>query len=139
MAPWICPECDRQFGRRHQSHLCAPTLTADQYFASRPPAFREIYEAVLATLAHMGPVVVDVVDVGVLIKRARTFAELRPRRDRFVLSLWLSRALDHPRVRRTVRRPGSERAAHFFDLRAAADVDDEIAAWLAEAYDASPD
>lgn len=139
MVSWTCPACERSFGRRNQSHLCAAVLGADEYFARQPPAFRAIYDAVLSRLAEAGPVVVDVVDVGVLIKRARTFAELRPRRDRFVLSLWLSHELDHPRVARVVRRRGSPRTAHFIDLHSAADVDDEIASWLAEAYDTSPE
>jgi hypothetical protein len=29
MASWTCPHCDRQFGRRNQSHECAPALSLD--------------------------------------------------------------------------------------------------------------
>jgi hypothetical protein len=76
--------------------------------------------------------------VGIFFKRARTFAELRPRRDRVVLSFWLSRRLlGHPRIAKTVRGTG-ERAAYFIDLRDPADVDDQVRDWLTEAYFASP-
>jgi hypothetical protein len=120
--------------------MCAPAMTADEYFDGRPPAFRRVYDAVIAHLERVGPIAVDVVEVGVLIKRARTFAELRPRRDRFVLSVLLSRAVEHPRIRRTVRRAQTgDRAAHFIDLRDEGDVDDEVRGWLAEAYLSSPE
>jgi hypothetical protein len=119
--------------------MCAPAMTADEYFDGRPPAFRRVYDAVIAHLERVGPIAVDVVAVGVLIKRARTFAELRPRRDRFVLSVLLSRAVEHPRIRRTLRRRAGDRAAHFIDLRDEGDVDDEVRGWLAEAYLSSPE
>jgi len=30
---WTCQKCDRRFGRRNQSHECAPALTVSEYFA----------------------------------------------------------------------------------------------------------
>jgi transposase-like protein len=38
--PWTCPACDRHFGRRNQSHTCAPAMSVDAYFAARPAAHR---------------------------------------------------------------------------------------------------
>jgi hypothetical protein len=134
---WLCPECKRQFGRRNQSHECAPAMSLEDYFSSGPAFERPIFEAVLEQLRDLDPLHVEAVSVGIFFKRARTFAELRPKRDRVVLSLWLSRRLDHPRIRRTVRGTG-ERAAYFIDLRAPADVDDQLGDWLTEAYLASP-
>jgi hypothetical protein len=34
MAVWICPECKRRFGRRHQGHECAPAMTLEEYFST---------------------------------------------------------------------------------------------------------
>ena len=130
---WTCPACDREFGRFNQSHVCLPAMSVDEYFAARLPRDRAIFDAVLACLADVGEVHVEAVGVGVLIKRTRTFSELRPRRDGLVLSVLLSRAVEHPKITRTVRTSGGRRA-HFIPLRAPSDVDDEVRAWLAESY-----
>ena len=75
--------------------------------------------------------------VGIMFKRSRTFAELRPKRDRMQLSILLSRPLTHPRIVRTWRGSGT-RSAYFIDLHSVDDVDDELRDWLTEAYFASP-
>ena len=113
-------------------------MSVDAYFADRPPEFRRIHDAVVAHLATLGPIVVDAVQVGILIKRARTFAELRPRRDRLVLSVLISQKLQHPRIARTVALRSGSRFAHFVHLFSEKDVDDEVRGWLTESYDDSP-
>jgi hypothetical protein len=137
MPPWTCPECDRSFGRRNQSHMCEPVTTVDAWFADRPPEFRRIHDAVVQHLESLGKIEVDPVEVGILIKRANTFAELRPKRGRLSLSVLLSRRLDHWRITRRIKTSGS-RVAHFVDLQAAEDVDDDVREWLAESYFDSP-
>jgi len=134
---WTCPECGRQFGRRNQSHECAPALSLDEYFATSHQRERPIFEAVVDHLESVGPLHVEAVQVGILFKRQRTFAELRPRRDRVVLSVLLSRPLQHARIVKTW--PGSgQRMAYFVDLRTPDEVDEEVRDWLTEAYLSSP-
>ena len=134
---WTCPECQREFGRTNQSHTCAPAMSLEQYFSSGAPYERAIYEAVAEHLAGVGRVRTEAVSVGIFFKRVRTFAELRPKRNRVVLSFLLSRPLEHSRIVKTWRGSG-ERSAYFVDLRAAEDVDDDVRDWLTEAYLASP-
>ncbi|HEX6568262.1 MAG TPA: hypothetical protein VF015_03825, partial [Acidimicrobiales bacterium] len=50
MPAWTCPECRRRFGRRNQSHECAPAMTLDEYFSTGPERERPIFEAVMAHL-----------------------------------------------------------------------------------------
>ena len=113
--------------------MCVPAMSVDGYFGGRPARDRAIYEAVLAALEEIGDVHVEAVSVGVLIKRTRTFAELRPRRDGLGLSVLLSRPLEHPRITRTTKAAG-ERRAYTIPLHGAADVDEVVRAWLAEAW-----
>lgn len=111
-------------------------MTLADYFALQPPEMRPIYDAVLDRVHEIGPLVIEPVGVGILLKSRRTFAELRPKRGRIACSIVLSRALDHPRVVRTVRMSAtSRRRAYFVDLRSVDDVDDELLAWLQESYD----
>ena len=96
MAPWTCPECARQFGRRNQSHECAPAMTLEAYFSTGPERERPIFEAVMAELEEVGPVHVEPVSVGIFLKRSRTFAELRPMRNWVALWFSLPRTEDDP-------------------------------------------
>lgn len=130
---WECPACGRAFGRTQQTHVCAPAMTVEQYFAARPAWEREVFDAVAAHFAEVGPVHMEPVGVGVLVKRGRTFVELRPKRERLELSVLLEREVDHPRIRRRVS-AGARRTAHLIDLRSAADVDEHVRRWLTESY-----
>jgi hypothetical protein len=135
---WTCPQCQRRFGRRNQSHTCAPALSEAEYFASGAAFERPIYEAVVAHLDGLGPLGVDFVSVGILFKRTRTFAELRPMRNRVRLSMRLSRRVQDPRIVKTWRGPG-ERSAIFIDLHDPSEVDEQVRDWLTEAYLSSPE
>jgi Domain of unknown function (DUF5655) len=138
MAGWTCPECQRSFRRRNQSHQCTPAITVDEYFADRPAWERPIFEEVRDHLDSVGNVQVEAVDVGIFFKRLSTFAELRPRRNRLTLSVLLSRRLRDPRIVKRWEGSGA-RSAYFFDLREPADVDEDLRDWLTEAYLASPE
>jgi len=62
---WTCPECEREFGRTRQSHVCVPGCTVDETFAGRPGYQRAAYDLIAAHLAALGPLHVDAVRVGV--------------------------------------------------------------------------
>jgi hypothetical protein len=134
---WTCPSCERQFGRRNQSHECAPALTVEEYFATGPSFERPIFEVVREHLESLGPVVVEPVQVGVFFKRSRMFAELRPRTRWVVLSFIMPGVVPSDRITR--RLPVSaNRTYHQMKLREPSDVDDEVRSWLTEAYLSSP-
>ena len=135
---WTCPSCARSFGRSGQSHVCAPALTVEEYFATGPEFERPIFEVVCAHLESLGPVVVEPVQVGVFFKRARTFAELRPKTRWVTLSFILPVEVGAERVSRRIRLSAA-RTYHETKLRLPDDVDDEVLAWLTEAYLSSPE
>lgn len=136
MSRWVCPRCDREFGRTHQSHVCIPGMTVDECFAPWPPAYREIYDALVDFLSTLGDVHADAVTVGVFLKRGRTLAEVRPKARCLSLELALHRPIDHPRIARTIR-VNADRTINVVKLTRPEEVDDDIRAWLAEAYDAA--
>jgi hypothetical protein len=136
-AQWRCSDCGRRFGRTNQSHSCVPSMTVDDYFEKRDANDRRIYEAVARYVQTLGDVTIDVVSIGVLIKRARTFAELRPKRAGMALSFLLSRTVDDERISRVIK-TSAHRTAHFVDLAGPRDVDRDVKGWLAEAFASSP-
>ncbi len=134
---WTCPDCGRPLGRRNQSHECAPGLTLAEYLERQPPEWHPTYRAVIALLLEIGDLIIEPVDVGILVKRRGTFAELRPRKRAVELSFKLTRSLDHPRIRRVVK-SSVHRRAHFVWLTSPEDVDDEVRQWIVEAWLDSP-
>lgn len=140
MANWECPACGRTFGRTGQSHVCAPAMSFDDYYATRPPLQRATAEAVIALFESFGPVVVEPVGVGILFKARTTIAEIRPRRDHQALSFGLPRKLVHERITRTSPAGrGSGRWWLGLPVHSPADIDAEVAEWLAETYFTSLD
>lgn len=114
-------------------------MTLDEYFSTGPARERPIFAAVLAHLDTVGPVHVEPVSVGIFLKRAQTFAQLRPMQRWVALSFSLSRTVDHPLVTRKPIPHGS-RHYHVVNLRGPDDLDDRIRDWLTEAYlDAPPE
>ena len=112
-------------------------MTLDEYFSTGPPHERPIFEAVMEHLDTVGEVHVEPVSVGIFLKRAQTFAQLRPK-DRWVaLSFSLPRKVDHERITRKVIQY-SGRYWHVANLRSPEDFDDRLRAWLTEAYLNSP-
>ena len=134
---WTCDGCGRQFGRTNQAHSCAPATTVEAYFADRPPLERKIYDRIVAVLQKQGPLTIEAVGVGIMIKRSRTFAELRRRRDHMELGLLLSRQVEHPRIKKRIPL-SARRCAHMIAIATLADIDRDVKAWLAEAYVDSP-
>jgi len=134
---WTCPGCGRRFGRRGQSHECAPAMSVEEYFSTGPERERPIFEAVMEHLESVGPVHVEPVSVGIFLKRGRTFAELRPK------TRWVALAFPHAGVledARIARRMASgSRTWYVVNLREPEDVDDQVRAWLTEAYLNTPD
>jgi len=133
VAEWICPRCDRLFGRSGQSHDCAPGLSLEEYFETGPSHERPIFDAVMAHVETLGPVHADIVSVGVFLKNPRKFAELRPK-DRWVaISFSLRRRATHPTITRKVVEYGN-RYWHVANVREPAEVDAALLELLTEAY-----
>ena len=133
MPRWVCPYCDREFARAHQSHVCAPGGSVADTFAAHPPGHRAVYDAIQAHLSSLGPVHEDAVAVGVFLKRDRKLAEVRPRSRDVSLALFLPRVIDDSRLRQ-MPWPTGDRVVHTLSLRTADEVDDQVRDWLTEAY-----
>jgi hypothetical protein len=112
-------------------------MSLEEYFSTGPAHERPIFEAVMRHLETVGPVHVEPVSVGIFLKRARTFAELRPMQRWVAMSFSLSRRVEHPTIAKKVQ-PYGGRYFHVANLRSPDDLDDEICGYMTEAYLASP-
>lgn len=133
MDGWTCPDCGRFFERTKQGHDCAPGLTLEEYFETGPAHERPVFDAVMARLATVGPVHLDIVSVGVFLKNPHMFAQLRPRERWVAVSFSLARRATHPTITRKVVEFGA-RFWHVANVARPEQVDDALGDLLAEAY-----
>lgn len=134
---WTCPQCDRSFGAR-RAHVCEPGLPVDYWLAERPDGQREAAAAIIELARAIEGVTVEAVNVGVLIKRARTIVELRPKAKWLQLSVIARRPLAasaRAEVARVVT--WGSLTAYFVRLTTAAQIDRAMRAWLRAALSAA--
>jgi hypothetical protein len=113
---WTCPRCGRSFANRNQSHACGP-LDLDRHLAGKDPE-------VVTVLPEKTRVAFQV---------RMSFAAFALRRRWVDGHVVLARRLEHPRFRR-VETFSPRNHLHQFRLERLEEVDEEVAAWLAEAY-----
>ena len=112
-------------------------MSVDEYFSTGPAHERPIFDAVMLHVNSLGPVHVEPVSVGIFLKRAQTFAQLRPMQRWVALSFSLPRTVRHQRItRKVVRYHG--RYYHVANLRSPEELDDELRGLITEAYLNSP-
>ena len=118
----------------------AVTDPAEAFFASRPVGLA-VLARVRAALDATGPYAVRTTRSQVAFRRVRGFAWLwdpgrylaRPRAQ-VVLTIALGRHDPSPRFTEVVH-PSPRHWIHHLEARDAAEIDDEVAAWLSEAWE----
>jgi hypothetical protein len=131
-ALWRCPECDREFANRNQSHACG-RQNLEAHFRAKPAAIRELFDAVVRAIEACGPVKVLPETTRIAFQVRMSFAQVTPRARWIDGHVVLARRLEHPRFRR-IETISTRNHVHHFRLTSLSDVDAELAAWLREAY-----
>ncbi len=130
---WSCPRCGRTLAARGQVHACAALGELDEHFARSEPVVRAVFDEVLAVVSSCGPVEVLPEKTRIALHVRMSFAAFVPRRHSLDGHLVLARSVPSPRFRR-VQVFSEHNVLHELRLTAPADVDDELAGWLREAY-----
>ena len=129
---WTCPRCGRSFANRNQQHACGP-LDLERHLAGRDPEVLAIFERLVELAERNGPVTVLPEKTRIAFQVRMSFAAFTLRRHWVDGHVVLARRLEHPRFRR-VETFSPRNHLHQFRLERLAEVDEEVAAWLAEAY-----
>lgn len=130
---WRCPSCARTFAHRNQTHTCAPLGDLADHFAAAAVHVTAIYDRILDVLGELGPVTVLPEKTRIALHVRMSFAALVPRRNWMNGHLVLARRVDSPRFH-AIQQYSPRNVLHAFRLHSPAEVDDEFAGWLAEAY-----
>jgi hypothetical protein len=130
---WCCPACGRLFANRNQTHTCVPPRPLEEHFAGRSPNVIETYRAFEAAARANGPLVVIPERTRIAFQVRMSFAAVTLRTRWIDAHVVLARRLESARFRRIVSF-STRNHVHEFRLEAPAEVDEEVALWLAEAY-----
>ena len=131
-ALWICPNCERGFANRNQSHFCS-NVRLVEHFAGREPYLVATFKRLLAAAEKSGPVTVLPEKTRIAFQVRMSFAAFTLRRRWVDGHVVLARRLESPRFRR-IDLISPRNQVHVFRLYDPSDVDDEVEQWLAEAY-----
>ena len=129
---WRCPRCRRQFAHHNQSHACG-RHDLQHHLKGKPPLIHAFYNAVLERVRSCGPVVVLPEKTRIAFQVRMSFAQVTPRQQWLDGHVVLARRLEHPRFRR-IETISPRNHVHHFRLMALTDVDQDVQAWLREAY-----
>ena len=129
---WACPRCGRSFANRTQSHACGP-LDLERHLAGKDPEVVAIFRRLVTLAERNGPVTVLPEKTRIAFQVRMSFAAFTLRRRWVDGHVVLARRLEHPRFRR-VETFSPRNHLHQFRLERLEEADEQVAAWLAEAY-----
>lgn len=130
---WSCPACGRTFANRNQAHACAPLGSLDRHFVRTSPLVRQTFDRVLDAVRALGPVSVLPQKTRIALHVRMSFAAFMAKPQWLDGHLVLARRIANPRFRR-IDTYSPRNVVHAFRLTSPAEVDEEFAGWLAEAY-----
>jgi hypothetical protein len=126
---WRCPVCGQRFVTRNMPHSCA-VVALDRFFAGSD--LRELFDRFVAAVP--GPVIVNATKSRITLQARMRFAGIdRPRKRYLLANFVLTRPIQSERLAR-VEFVAPYYYVHRLRLHGPADVDSEVAGWLAEAY-----
>ena len=129
---WTCPRCGRSFANRNQPHACGP-LDLARHLDGKDPQVVAIFRRLVELAEGNGPVTVLAEKTRIAFQVRMSFAAFTLRRRWVDGHVVLARRLEHPRFRR-VESFSPRNHVHHFRLATLEEADQEVAAWLAEAY-----
>jgi hypothetical protein len=127
---WRCPQCGQTFVGRNMPHSCQ-VVPLDRHFEGREQ-LRAVFDAFVAAAEQSGPVTINATKSRITLQVRMRFAGVEPRSDHLRAHLVLMRPIESGRL--DIEHLPPRYYLHRLRLRRPEDVDDELRAWLAEAY-----
>jgi predicted transport protein len=117
-------------------------MTLDEFFSGYETS-RQIFDALQAAIAALGPAEVRVTKSQIAFRRRKAFAwawipdrYLRGGHAPLVLTLLFAERDDSPRWKEIVE-PAPGRFTHHLELYTEAEIDDQVRGWLRKAWEAA--
>jgi Domain of unknown function (DUF5655) len=130
---WSCPRCAQRFVSPNMWHSCV-RMTVGDHLRGRPKEVVDLYRRLARMIRELGPGVKAVpVKTGIGFMVRVRFAGVSLQKRGLRVSFWLKNRIDCPRFAKVEFIPPKNFIYSFY-VRSPEDLDDEVRAWLAEAY-----
>jgi Domain of unknown function (DUF5655) len=130
---WRCPKCSRQFANRNQEHSCGK-YTVEDFLNGQGQEAESLYRAFEKLVLGLGPVLLAPAKTRVGFQARMIFAAVNKlSRDRLQAHVVLARRLESPRFTK-IETISTRNHVHHFLIETVDQLDDEVLAWLQEAY-----
>jgi hypothetical protein len=129
---WACPACGRTFANRNQTHTCGRRRLED-HLDGKSPEVVALFERFRELVERCGPVEVLAEKTRIAFHVRMSFAAVTLGRAWLDGHVVLARRYEHPRFRR-IESFSPRNHLHRFRITSLDELDDEVAAWIAEAY-----
>lgn len=129
---WQCPHCQRRFANRNQSHACG-NYELEPHFAGSDTNVRLAFDRIVSLIRELGPVTVLPEKTRIAFQVRMSFAAVMPRKRWLDGHVVLARFCENQRFTK-IDYISPRNVVHHFRISDPTDVDEEVRAWLAEAY-----
>jgi hypothetical protein len=109
------------------------TFSVSNHFINKDPSVRALYDQLLSILRTFGPVVEDPKKTSIHLNHRSALAGVETRKDGLLLNIKSDHPIKSPRVEKT-EQISAKRFHHKVRISSAADLNEELKAWLKEAY-----
>lgn len=129
---WICPDCNRSFQNTNQSHSCI-VVNAESLFQGKNPLLWEIYQKLLTHLRKLEGVKISPVKNAILFSVKTNFLAVKPKLNWLDMEFISHLEIDEFPIHKSIR-VSKTKYANFIRLEHPNNVDNQLLAWLKEAY-----
>jgi hypothetical protein len=129
---WKCPKCGHEFVTQNLWHSCGRYSLAD-LFEDSDPKVRDLFDRFTAMVEACGPVTIYPQQTRIVCQVRVRFAGVVPRQRDLDVAVWLTRPVQHTKLRRTELIPPST-FVHHFRFKQPAELDDAFMAIVREGY-----
>ena len=131
--PWICPVCKRNFYKANQPHSCQ-LYSVETHLAGKDSAITGACNKLLAIVQGFGPVQISPTKNAIIVASKSSFLALKPKKKILDIEFLLAREMNEFPVHKTFR-VSKQRVAHFVRIDKPEQIDEQLIAWLKEAFD----
>jgi len=130
---WTCPKCGRRFANPSQWHSCG-AYSVESFLEGKDPSTIELFERFVELARTCGSVTLAPAKTRISLQSRTIFAAVNGLSERGLdAHVLLPRRLDSRRFRR-IETLSPSNHVHHFRLSSPLELDDEVRAWLCEAY-----
>ncbi|HLE91907.1 MAG TPA: DUF5655 domain-containing protein [Anaerolineales bacterium] len=109
------------------------TYSVNDHFTNKDPSVRALYDQLLSILRTFGPVIEDPKKTSIHLNRKSALAGVETRKDGLLLNIKSDHQIMSPRIEKA-EQISAKRFHHKVRISSPKDLDEELKAWLKEAY-----